>query len=156
TADTFGGTPFDLHTLHRYLYASANPLNRIDPNANEDIAEVTFVAGEENATTGIDAETKNEARRRVVDELKPVVLVHVTSASQAEVTNTFGLSARLYPDVGDFQGRLTGAFFVIRPAANAQFAFQALVQFAAAFAESGFQGQALAAMVGELPQAVFD
>jgi hypothetical protein len=59
-------------------------------------------------------------------------------------------------EVGDIQGRLTRAFFVIRPAANPQFAFQAIVQFAAGFAESRFRGQALVAMVGELPHAVFD
>jgi hypothetical protein len=33
----------------------------------EDIAGVTFVAGEENTISGIDAESKNQARRRVVN-----------------------------------------------------------------------------------------
>jgi RHS repeat-associated protein len=156
TMDTWEGSNRDPVSLHKYLYTSANPVNRIDPSGREDIAEATFVAGEENTVSAEDAEVKNEARKKVVDELKPVILIHATSAEQAKVIDTFGLSAQLYPDVGDIQGKLTGAFFVIRPAANPQFAFQALVQFAAAFAEGRFTGQPLAAMVGELPQAVFD
>ena len=40
TRDTFQGDPESPLSLHAYLYASANPVNRIDPSGNQDIGDV--------------------------------------------------------------------------------------------------------------------
>src|SRR6202007_2885973 len=44
TADTYGGDPQAPLSLHKYLYDSANPVNRIDPTGNDDIAELMTAA----------------------------------------------------------------------------------------------------------------
>ncbi len=36
SADTFAGDPQSPSSLHKYLYASANPVDRIDPNGQQD------------------------------------------------------------------------------------------------------------------------
>jgi len=41
TADTFEGSIFDPSSLHKYLYTSANPANRIDPSGRFGLAETT-------------------------------------------------------------------------------------------------------------------
>ena len=50
TADTFGGSQEDPLSLHRYLYAADNPVNRIDPSGHMDVGEVLFVASFQVAT----------------------------------------------------------------------------------------------------------
>jgi RHS repeat-associated protein len=40
TADTFEGDPQAPASLHKYLYASADPASRIDPSGNESLADV--------------------------------------------------------------------------------------------------------------------
>jgi hypothetical protein len=42
--DTWEGSFVDPFTLHKYLYASANPVNRIDPSGNDSLAELTEAA----------------------------------------------------------------------------------------------------------------
>ncbi|HEY2116916.1 MAG TPA: RHS repeat-associated core domain-containing protein, partial [Candidatus Angelobacter sp.] len=44
TMDTYEGDPQSSLSLHKYLYASANPVNRIDPTGHEDIAELMTAA----------------------------------------------------------------------------------------------------------------
>jgi hypothetical protein len=38
--DTDEGVDSDSLSLHKYLYSSADPVNRIDPTGTEDIAEL--------------------------------------------------------------------------------------------------------------------
>lgn len=40
TMDTFAGNQQNPQTLHKYIYAANNPVNRIDPSGHEDIAGV--------------------------------------------------------------------------------------------------------------------
>ena len=55
TADTLEGSKDYPFSLHRYLYASANPINRIDPSGNFDfsIAGQTFTVSIQNVLTSI-------------------------------------------------------------------------------------------------------
>ena len=48
--DTDDGTAYEPNSLHKYLYAGANPVGNSDPSGN-DFEDVTFAAGEE-ATIG--------------------------------------------------------------------------------------------------------
>jgi hypothetical protein len=43
--DTYEGTDTDPLSLHKYLYASASPVDRVDPSGNDDIAEVSAAEG---------------------------------------------------------------------------------------------------------------
>lgn len=40
TTDTYEGSTYEPTSLHRYLYSSANPVNRVDPSGNDDIEEM--------------------------------------------------------------------------------------------------------------------
>jgi RHS repeat-associated protein len=42
TMDSYEGNDYDPHTLHKYLYAIANPANRVDPSGLASVAEETF------------------------------------------------------------------------------------------------------------------
>jgi RHS repeat-associated protein len=43
--DGYEGTDTDPLSLHKYLYASASPIDRVDPSGNDDIAEVSAAQG---------------------------------------------------------------------------------------------------------------
>lgn len=43
--DTWEGNAVDPVSLHKYLYASGNPIDRIDPSGNDDIAELSVSEG---------------------------------------------------------------------------------------------------------------
>src|SRR5579859_3592771 len=45
TMDSYEGTDTDPLSLHKYLYASATPIDRVDPSGNDDIAEVSAAEG---------------------------------------------------------------------------------------------------------------
>jgi hypothetical protein len=38
--DSYEGNPNDPLSLHKYLYASGNPVGRIDPSGNDDIIDM--------------------------------------------------------------------------------------------------------------------
>jgi hypothetical protein len=45
SADSFEGRLDEPESLHRYLYASDNPIDRVDPSGNLDLVETVVVAG---------------------------------------------------------------------------------------------------------------
>lgn len=45
TMDTYEGDPFEAAVLHRYLYASNDPIDRIDPSGLEDLNTITVAEG---------------------------------------------------------------------------------------------------------------
>ncbi len=51
TMDTFEGNQSDPLSLHKYLYASANPVNRIDPSGHESLVELQSVQAIQNILT---------------------------------------------------------------------------------------------------------
>jgi len=57
--DPFGGSDYDPVTLHRYLYASCDPIDRIDPSGYSDLfvayrgSSVHSVIGEDFLNKGI-------------------------------------------------------------------------------------------------------
>jgi len=53
--DPFRGQDQDPVTLHRYLYASGNPANRVDPSGKDDLAEVIVSTTESIALDGAEA-----------------------------------------------------------------------------------------------------
>ena len=44
TMDSFEGNTDDPHTLHKYLFAGNDPINRIDPSGHEDIFSVSIAS----------------------------------------------------------------------------------------------------------------
>jgi RHS repeat-associated protein len=63
--------PFD---LHQYLYASANPVNRIDPSGMDDIAEVEVSAGISQEAGAIEVEGQQVAfqAQELAEEIETV------------------------------------------------------------------------------------
>jgi RHS repeat-associated protein len=56
SADTFAGSSFEPTTLHKYLYAGQDPVDRVDPSGLESLASVMVsfaVAGMVNAMLGV-------------------------------------------------------------------------------------------------------
>jgi len=53
--DPYGGSNEDPISLHRYLYASVDPVNRVDPSGRDDLAEVTVATTESIALDGAEA-----------------------------------------------------------------------------------------------------
>ena len=53
TQDTFEGFHNDPYSLHKYLYAHANPVNRLDPSGRMTVNEFTVTAGIIGAMSGI-------------------------------------------------------------------------------------------------------
>jgi RHS repeat-associated protein len=154
TMDTFEGDSASPRSLHKYLYASADPVNRTDPGGYQDLAEEVTAEADDEVLEGAETSVKQEAKRKVEDELKPEILIHGTSLANANVINTIGLSAQLYPETG-LGTRIPGAFFVFAVGANRQFTWQDLAQAAIAFAASRFSGD-VAYMVGVIPVFVWD
>src|SRR5437867_3870330 len=68
TADSFQGNQSDPISLHRYLYAGDNPVNRIDPSGNTDIslANVLITSGIGAGIGGLSSAVANYAMGRAI------------------------------------------------------------------------------------------
>ena len=151
--DAFEGGSGSPLSLHKYLYASSDPINRIDPNGREDLASLGVVESISEEFDSEDAAVKNAAKRKVYEELAPEILIHGTSLSNAYSIDAIGLTAGLLPEIKPGV-EPSGAFFVFAINTNRQFSITDLIQSALAFAASRFQGD-LAYMVGKMPQPVW-
>lgn len=86
--DPLEGNDNDPVSLHRYLYASADPVNRIDPGGKED---ANFSLGGQTATEGIAAEENATLSPSIANSL----VFANQSANSINVGNTIGLVASL-------------------------------------------------------------
>jgi RHS repeat-associated protein len=154
TMDTDEGDSSAPLSLHKYLYAGANPVNRHDPTGHDDLAEVGEAEAEGEIADSENAQELSEAaERQAYQQLAPEILIHSTSLSNAYSINAVGLTAGLLPQLnGDLLP--TGSFFVFALNANRQFGLQDLIQSALAFAVGRFSGD-LAYMIGKMPQPVW-
>jgi RHS repeat-associated protein len=50
--DTYGGSQYDPLSLHKYLYANANPVTNIDPSGHTSVADATFTCALVGALAG--------------------------------------------------------------------------------------------------------
>ena len=153
--DTVEGDSLSPLSLHKYLYASSNPVNRVDPNGTQDFVSEVAAEADDEILEGAESGVENAAKKQVEKELAPEILIHSTSLSNAYSIDSIGLSAQVYPDLNVPVGtRFPGAFFVFAVSTNQQYSFTDLVQAAISFAVGRFNGD-LAYMVGELPQPIW-
>ena len=80
--DTFEGDQFAPSSLHRYLYASADPVDRIDPSGQDDIASLSVSEGISEDLDATEAEADFTAKRAL--NLK-VVDIYSSSKLQAYI-----------------------------------------------------------------------
>ena len=69
TRDSFAGNNEDPVSLHRYLYANADPVNRIDPSGHFSTVESISVTGNQAAIASLQQAVIAEFQRRVVRTL---------------------------------------------------------------------------------------
>jgi len=154
SVDTFEGDSSAPLSLHKYLYTSADPVNRIDPGGREDLASLGAAESISEEFDSEDATVKNAAKEKIKDELAPEILIHSTSLSNAYSIDSIGLTSQILPTLD--QGiEPSGVFFVFALNTNRQFSLGDLIQAAVSFAADRFKGGDLAYMVGKIPQPVW-
>jgi len=87
TQDTKAGELADPPTLHRYLYARANPVNRSDPGGlQDDLVELSVEEGVEETldATEISSEGLQQLPNQIADELSATTEVEGDSIADAE------------------------------------------------------------------------
>ena len=155
--DAFDGLQFEPLSLHKYLYARSDPINRIDPSGRQDLISEEEGEAEDEIISSEDDEVENAAKEQVEKELAPETLVHVTSAANARNINVSGLSVLQYPGVVTPSSGMPGAFYAIGFSTPIPYPLEQVIQFAASFVVNTRFGQdtELAGMVGSLPGPVF-
>ena len=81
--DTVEGDRHSPLSLHKYLYASSNPVNRTDHSGNQDVIEEVGTEEIDEELQASEADIEETAEKKVEEELRPETLVHVTSATNA-------------------------------------------------------------------------
>jgi len=97
--DTDEGVSTSPLSLHKYLYASANPVNRVDPGGHQDVVEEVGAEAVDTELEASESDIEETAEKDVEEQLEPETLIHVTSGANAININLSGLSALQYPDV---------------------------------------------------------
>jgi len=98
TADTWEGLPNEPESLHRYLYASANPVNRIDPSGHFDIAETLTVVAIATTINSIESVLPDTVRNQLINGTGFSTFV-IGALTPSALVGAFALSARF---VGQF------------------------------------------------------
>jgi RHS repeat-associated protein len=88
TQDTKAAQPADPATMHRYLYARANPVNRIDPSGlQDDLVELSVEEGVEETldATELSSEGLQQLPNQIADELSATTEVEGDAIADAEL-----------------------------------------------------------------------
>jgi RHS repeat-associated protein len=174
TLDTFEGNTFKPKSLHKYLYASSDPINKIDPSGhaelslagnigtlsiNSTITAITalsllsacslqFALSDTAAMMGADISAARGPCVSPRRNEKYVYFAHGTSLESAQSINTIGVSYEAILE-GGRNSEVKGAFFTFLLEPNPQEALQLAYEF------SLRREPPNAVMVGKLPQRVF-
>jgi len=69
-------------SLHKYLYASANPVNRVDPGGHQDVVEEVGAEAVDTELEASESDIEETAEKDVEEQLEPETLIHVTSGAK--------------------------------------------------------------------------
>jgi len=156
--DTDEGVSTSPLSLHKYLYASANPVNRVDPGGHQDVVEEVGAEAVDTELEASESDIEETAEKDVEEQLEPETLIHVTSGANAININLSGLSALQYPDVAPtIPPGLPGAFYAIgfKSTVPTSLVAEMASLVVNLFIQNRFGSAPLAAMVGSLPGPVF-
>ena len=119
--DTDEGNRLEPRSLHRYLYASANPVNRIDPSGNDDILDLTMSMAIDStlnsmAVTLLSSPAGNSVGSFLVSQFVPPYVwqgLQFGTPDAAEIGASLGVNLNTRMPFGITGG--TGAEFLLSP-----------------------------------------